>query len=954
MALLLAGAVAAPPASAETIAQWDFDGSLASETGQPALVPEASAPASAPGVTFEPVTVHGRSSQAAHFTRGTMFRVHPQLGPNGGGQYVNQFTLVLDALFPDRSPSGGWAALLQTNEANANDADWFIDPQGALGAAGSYHGSVPEGEWHRIAFVVDLVEGSLASYVDGLAAGRVGGQALDGRFSLYSTADGPLEGFLLFADDTSENAEGYIDALQVRDSVLCAEDVAALGGIDDGPLAPTPVAQHDCAPSSDLELKEGPYLQWATESEITVMWETNRGADTTLFYRRAGGSWMEKAGATLASIHEVRVDGFLSGEEVEYYVRSRKDGAIAESPKSTFRTNPPGAPDFRFVVWGDNQANPPVFTSLVRGMVPLDPDLAVACGDVVDVGSDYYRWGAELLTPIQPLAKAVPFYVAIGNHEQNSHWFYDYLAQPGNEHWFSFDYAGCHFVIIDSNFAFGPGSPQYEWLVDDLFSPEAKAAKWLLTFHHHPPYSEIYEEVIYDRLRKHLVPLYEAAGVDMNFTGHIHDYERGIYTPPDTGRRIVYVQTSGGGGRLWDDEFGGDWEQITKVVQYVYHFCEVTIRGEELTLRAIDPDGRVIDSFTITQLPRDGEPPPPPPPPAEAGKAITQWDFERGDFAPTFGPGELEYADREAGDTARLTQFGTTSQLGIPGIAGIEARVLRFPKASSSMGYRMSPDAPANGGGTYINAYSLLVDLYVPTSSFLADRWLALLNTSPSNADDSDIFVDLENGGVGISGKYDGKVLGNAWQRLALVFRVDGGAVTLDKYIDGEKVGTQTLDGVDGRWSLRPQNDTDPFALLFTDDNAETTVAYVSSIAFIDRALTEAEVAALGPADADGILDGPCLGDCPGLFRRGDANIDGSIDVADPIRTLIALFIDGRSPICEKSLDTNDDGLLNVTDVIYELDFLFLGGTAMPEPFPACGLDATPDSLGCAAEGACR
>jgi hypothetical protein len=145
-------------------------------------------------------------------------------------------------------------------------------------------------------------------------------------------------------------------------------------------------------------------------------------------------------------------------------------------------------------------------------MVPLDPDLAVACGDVVDVGSDYYRWGAELLTPIQPLAKAVPFYVAIGNHEQNSHWFYDYLAQPGNEHWFSFDYAGCHFVIIDSNFAFGPGSPQYEWLVDDLFSPEAKAAKWLLTFHHHPPYSEIYEEVIYDRLRKHLVPLYEAAG----------------------------------------------------------------------------------------------------------------------------------------------------------------------------------------------------------------------------------------------------------------------------------------------------------------------------------------------------------------------------------------------------------------------------------------------------------
>ena len=68
--------------------------------------------------------------------------------PNGGGRFVNEYTVIMDVSFPDIS--GAWVSLLQTNNTNSNDGDWFINPDGALGTAGNYGGSISEAEWHRL------------------------------------------------------------------------------------------------------------------------------------------------------------------------------------------------------------------------------------------------------------------------------------------------------------------------------------------------------------------------------------------------------------------------------------------------------------------------------------------------------------------------------------------------------------------------------------------------------------------------------------------------------------------------------------------------------------------------------------------------------------------------------------------------------------------------------------
>jgi hypothetical protein len=86
------------------------------------------------------------------------------------------------------------------------------------------------------------------------------------------------------------------------------------------------------------------------------------------------------------------------------------------------------------------------------------------------------------------------------------------------------------------------------------------------------------------------------------------------------------------------------------------------------------------------------------------------------------------------------------------------------------------------------------------------------------------------------------------------------------KFIDGVKVGQQTLtDGLDGRWSLSTLPDK-AWALLFTDDDVGAQRGYVSSIQLRAGRLSDADIARLGRATA---------GKIPGAIasRREGGNI---------------------------------------------------------------------------------
>jgi hypothetical protein len=226
--------------------------------------------------------------------------------------------------------------------------------------------------------------------------------------------------------------------------------------------------------------------------------------------------------------------------------------------------------------------------------------------------------------------------------------------------------------------------------------------------------------------------------------------------------------------------------------------------------------------------------------PAPAPTVTGQWDFDFGDLRATVGNDLTNFNATVGADT----QFGTTTQFGIPDIAGLPAKVLYYvPSVDTWGGYIMPHGAVPNAGGTKVNRYTLIYDVLYPASS--DGQWRSLLQTDPGDSGDGDFFINNANG-IGISGNYTGTVASNTWTRIVAVF--DLAERTLKKYINGTPAGQQTLDsGLDGRWSLGP------VALLFADEDGETNPGYVNSIQFRNGLMTDAEVAALGGVTGNGI-----------------------------------------------------------------------------------------------------
>jgi YVTN family beta-propeller protein/autotransporter-associated beta strand protein len=230
--------------------------------------------------------------------------------------------------------------------------------------------------------------------------------------------------------------------------------------------------------------------------------------------------------------------------------------------------------------------------------------------------------------------------------------------------------------------------------------------------------------------------------------------------------------------------------------------------------------------------------------------AVTgQWDFDQGDLRATVGS-DLEYL----GETATRTAFPFVA------INGRTARALRFDRHAIRDGFYVRHGAQPNGGGRFVNQYTLILDLMFPLES--TGRWRALLQSDPFNheGNDAELYVGNQSAspnpnGLGTGGEYHGSLLPGVWHRVVLA--VDLAAPSgeqLTTYIDGAKVGSQSLaGGLDGRYSLGPA------FLLFTSGtgNGEFTApGFLNSLQFINGRLSSAAVAALGGPNAAGLPPG--------------------------------------------------------------------------------------------------
>jgi|MDSW01.3.fsa_nt_gb hypothetical protein len=89
-------------------------------------------------------------------------------------------------------------------------------------------------------------------------------------------------------------------------------------------------------------------------------------------------------------------------------------------------------------------------------------------------------------------------------------------------------------------------------------------------------------------------------------------------------------------------------------------------------------------------------------------------------------------------------------------------------------------------------------------------------------------------------------------------------------------------------------------------------------------------------------------------FIRGDANSDGTENLADAIFLISYFFSDGALPDCNSSADANTDLKVDIGDAIFLINYQFVNGTAPASPYPSCGGDPLGSGgLGCSNYNSC-
>lgn len=220
-------------------------------------------------------------------------------------------------------------------------------------------------------------------------------------------------------------------------------------------------------------------------------------------------------------------------------------------------------------------------------------------------------------------------------------------------------------------------------------------------------------------------------------------------------------------------------------------------------------------------------------------KVTGQWDFSAG-LKATIGA-DLRYNDSVSEEE---TEFGTTTSFGIPDIGGQPADVMYVPE-DIDVGYILEHGIAPNGGGRYVNRYTLLMDVMQVGGGGAS----AIIQASPKkNPSDATYFwqgANMGQGGGGYVG--DGSFTPDEWHRIGFSVDLAANPRAITKWVDG------VLQDV---WQVGMSLDhqrraMEPETILFYDVD-ERSPWYVNSIQILDGPLSEEEMEALGGPTAEG------------------------------------------------------------------------------------------------------
>ncbi|MFN3671067.1 MAG: Ig-like domain-containing protein [Bosea sp. (in: a-proteobacteria)] len=815
-----------------------------------------------------------------------------RLAPGGTGQ-ATSYSIAFDIYVSAASATKGWIPFFQSDLANASDGDLFGKVWGdhyGVGIGGDFPGQAKLDAWNRIVFTVEIKNGAvtIGKYVNGVLVGTQTSSETE-RYSFDKA-----KGFLIFSDEDGETSGVHVSNIAYVEAALTEAQIKLLGGpnaagivpdalkpaflaangsefrFDGGKLTATVgagkiVSQgaeavvHSAAdagvPAVTAPVAEAPAVPPTQLRSIKDML-LKQGADKVVIdldahFKAAGLTF------TVTSSDGKVIEAKLVGHKLELDIHGlgRSDihiSAVDAAGKvytDDFRVRVAGPHAYTFAVIPDthvtsNQA------AMMQWLADHAKDLNLRfVTHVGDATNNNLPWEWDLFNQaMSKLNGIVPYAVLPGNHDQaenaksyasllSQYFSVDYLKrnstlggvydQEPNETknaWYTFTGAdGTKWIVL--SLEFGARDDVLRWAGEVLDAHADYRA--IVTTHHYTNMAT--------RADNYSGPLFEeGTGKDYGTGNSAENANDGEdmwqkLISKHTNVKFVFSGHVFGDGAETVVSYNDAGEPVYQMLVNYQDGVSLEVTGNGDASQGGNGGNGAIRLITIDP---------------DNGKVYTETYLEARDEYVTGSRGDPEPSRDGKGATPRHgaqhpiqpISFATET------VAGAPSGVITAPRFDPFNGLKVKPGfAPAGGGEAYA-AYTMIYDVKLPREGGLASIFQSDLN----NISDGDLWLNFRAGHavIGTNGQDEGHLPLDKWIRIVLTLERTGAGFTLKKYVDGVLQGSQL---VGSNFSITANG-----FLIFADDGYETTSFSLSSFAFVEKALSAAEVAALGGASASG------------------------------------------------------------------------------------------------------
>ncbi len=422
---------------------------------------------------------------------------------------------------------------------------------------------------------------------------------------------------------------------------------------------------------------EGPFLSQIGVDSAIVWWVTD--TPTKGEVRVVDGATIP-SDAGLTSRHIVRVGGLKQNTKYRYLVVSTGSEGETRSRAYTLRTSA-REPEFSFVFTCDGRTgglgggdtalegiNGISARTLAAQMARHSPHLLIFTGDLINgytTREDDFRAQLRSWKRIYgPLWHEVPIYTGMGNHESLINIYADTTQvdkqgeqsaeavfasefvhpmngpeperaglPPYKGSVYSFDYAGCHFTQLNSDYWYSShpqeheGNPfgrllpaQLEWLEKDLAAARSAGARHIFVFVHEPafPNGGHMQDSLWGggdpegaMVRDRFWSIVTKAGASGVFSGHEHNYSRTLIdgktpvhrdgTPnPEFAKPTWQITQGAAGAPFYPRDYTAPWvKNVKKFVAHTWSYCLIQVRGTRVSLETYSYTGELLDQAEL-------------------------------------------------------------------------------------------------------------------------------------------------------------------------------------------------------------------------------------------------------------------------------------------------------------------------------------------------------------------